>query len=145
MVLYIAIIIIMQIVRRKISQSGQELPNHIVAHIKLVVIFCAYGLAGFLISIVYSVALKTEDAYLVALHQYFDCEKTAFITNKTCDRSIFEDLDASVFLNPVGLVSYVFYPFPILLYVLNFKRIKFKKKADVEKSSAISENQTNNS
>lgn len=107
----------------KPTQGGGQLPNYTVAHIKLVVLFCAYGFSGLLTYSVYSVVLKREGAFFKTLQDYFECESTGVSPNKTCERSVFENLDPTEFTFPTAIMSYLLYPFATLLYVINIKKL----------------------
>ena len=133
----INIFILLQNSKEKQAQAErQSLPNHNVAHIKLVVTFCAYGVSAVLNYTAYSYVLTREDAYSKALHQYFECESTGVNSNKTCDRRIFENLDPTEFTFPATTIFYMLFPLATLLYVTDIKKLmkckRLKKKATVQ-------------
>ena len=113
------------------------MPWHIVAHIKLVVTFCAYGFSGLINYSAYSVVLKRENAYSTALQDYFECESTGISPNKTCERSIFESLDPTEFTFPITIVSFVILPLATLLYVTNIKKLMTKFKCNKKKATTV--------
>ena len=114
------------------------------AHVKLVAIFCAFGVTTVLNYSAYSAVLRRQNAYSTALQDYFDCESTGVSpNNRACDRSIFESLDPTEFTFPVTSVSYILVPLATLLYVTNVKKLvksKHRKRQDPAQNSANSSN-----
>ena len=119
--------------KSKPTQAGGQIPNYTVAHIKLVILFCAYGFSGLLTYSVYSVALKREGVFFKTLQDYFECESTGFSPNKTCERRIFESLDPTEFTFPITIVSFVLLPLATSLYVTNVKKLMTKFKCSKKK------------
>ena len=96
------------------------------AQVKLVLTFCAYGVSNVINYSLYSVVLKKEDAYSQALEHYFNCESMGVEFGKSCDRSVFEALDATPITFPLSTIVYIFSPLATLIYVANID--KFTKK-----------------
>ena len=96
------------------------------AQVKLVMTFCAYGIANIGNYSAYSVVLKREGAYSQALEEYFDCESTGVEFGKSCDRSAFQALDASPITFPLTTISYVLLPLATLIYVANVEMFTIK-------------------
>ena len=117
-------------------QNHRRVYTH--AQIKLVLIFCAYGLNGLINYSAYSRVLRKEGAYSQALEQYLSCEEMGS-SNNTCDRSIFEEHDPTPVTFPLTTISHVLVPLAILIYVANTKRLlkyfqtKIKSKAELKK------------
>ena len=91
------------------------------AQIKLILIFCAQGIAAVISYSVYSVALKREPAFQQALDDYLECEKSA---NIQCDRSSFEALDPTPITFTLATISSALLPLSILIYVANIEKLK---------------------
>jgi hypothetical protein len=108
------------------EESNSPTHRYTSAQVKLILTFCAYGVANVILYSAYSVVLKREDAYSQALEQYFDCESTGVMVGKSCDRSTFEALDATPITFPLTTISYMFLPLATLIYVANVE--KFTKK-----------------
>ena len=111
------------------------------AQIKLVLIFCVFGLTGLLNYSSYSRVLRKEGVYSQALEQYLSCEEVG-AANNTCDRSIFEEHDPTPITFPLTTISHVLVPLAILIYVANTKKLlkycqtKFKCKGELKKHCA---------
>ena len=93
---------------------------------KLVLTFCAYGVANVILYSSYSVVLKREDAYSQALEEYFDCESTGVELGKSCDRRPFEALDATPITFPLTTIAYMLLPLATLIYVSNVEKLSKK-------------------
>lgn len=88
--------------------------------------FCTYGISNIISYSSYSVVLRRQDPYAQALEAYFDCESTGVVIGKTCDRSIFEEIDPTETTFPLSIASYMLLPIGTLIYVSNIEKI-FKK------------------
>ena len=89
---------------------------------KLILIFCAYGVASIINYSAYSVVLRKEAAYSQALEEYLSCEGMG-ASNTTCDRSIFEVHDPTPVTFPITTIAYSLMPLATLVYVANTKKL----------------------
>jgi hypothetical protein len=109
------------------EESNSPTHRYTSAQVKLILTFCAYGVANVILYSAYSVVLKREDAYSQALEQYFDCESTGVMVGKSCDRSTFEALDATPITFPLTTVAYMLLPLATLIYVVDIEQCRKAK------------------
>lgn len=106
------------------TQGADETNTHYTsAQVKLVLTFFAYGFTNVINYSAYSVLLSGESAFSQALEEYFNCESTGMVVGKTCDRSIFEEIDRSRITFPLTMTSYIFMPLATLIYVSNGEKL----------------------
>ena len=108
------------------EESNSPTHHYTAAQVKLILTFCAYGVANLILYSSYSVVLKREDAYSQALEEYFDCESTGVEFGKFCDRSVFEALDATPITFPLTTIAYMLLPLAPLIYVSNVEKLSKK-------------------
>ena len=103
------------------SEEKNSSSNHFTSvQIKLVLIFCAYGLATLIIYTVYSVVVRHEGPFTEALEEYLACESTG---KRICSREKFEELDPTAVALPLVVISYALLPVSTLIYVANVEKL----------------------
>ena len=107
-------------------ESNTPTHRYTSAQVKLVLTFCAYGVANVILYSSYSVILKREDPFSQALEEYFDCESTGVEFGKSCDRSVFEALDPTPIVLSLSTIAYMLLPLATLMYVLNVEKLSKK-------------------
>ena len=93
------------------------------AQIRLVLIFCTYGLATIINFSAYSVILRQEHPFSQALDEYLECKGLGSASPQTCSRQKFEDFDPSPVTFPLTIISYVLLPVSTLIYVANIEKV----------------------
>ena len=107
------------------QNSGQENTSSLQstsAQIKLVLIFCTYGLATMIIYTTYSVVLKYDGPFTQALEEYIECESSGNYTIP-CSREIFEEFDPTPVTLPIVDISYSLLPISTLVYMANVEKL----------------------
>ena len=85
------------------NEEKNNSSNHFTSvQIKLVLIFCAYGLATLIIYTVYSVVVRHKGPFTEALEEYLECESTG---KRVRSREIFEELDPTAVALPLVMIS----------------------------------------